>query len=413
MVRPQRIEHFFNKLFLILICILALGCRSGEALVLGDERFDQYGPFLEGQRVALLSNHTGLVGGDPDCHILDFLLSKGVDVRCIFSPEHGFRGTGDAGQRISDSVDPQTGLPILSLYSERGEIPSREAMDSFDVLVVDIQDVGLRFYTYYITMMHLMEACALDGKAVIVLDRPNPNGAVVDGPVLADELRSGVGAIPVPVLHGLTLGELALMINGEGWLKGGMRCDLEVVSCLGYTHSMRYPLPVPPSPNLRSELAVALYPSLCFFEGTAVSLGRGTEFPFEVYGHPSMVGGFSFTPQPGPGSKNPPLRGQECHGVDLRGSDIDAVRSRGVDLSYVIDAWTQISSAASEKPASSSPATASDPFFLRGGFFDKLAGQRYVREMILSGASASEIRARWQPEVEEFKTLREKYLLYR
>ena len=388
---------------LALLGLLTLSCTAQETqrVILGDERFDAYLPLLEGRRVAIFSNQTGLVGGG-EVHILDALLEKGVNVSAIFSPEHGFRDLADDGHQIADGVEPLTGVPILSLYGGAGGVqPTRESMDMFDVLVVDIQDVGLRFYTYYITLCHLMDACGDAGRQVVLLDRPNPNGHYVDGPLLDMRLKSGVGHLPIPAVHGLTLGELALMAQGQRWLSGGNDCALTVIPCLNYTHQTLYELPVRPSPNLPNMQAVYLYPSLCPFEGTVVSLGRGTDKPFQQYGHPDFKGHYtySFTPQSMKGATHPPLQGQECFGVDLSDLPREAIFSRGMDLSYVIDAYTLLKEQGREMG-----------FFRR--FFDLLMGQRWVREMIEAGASADEIRARWQPEVEAFRQLRKSYLLY-
>ncbi len=375
--------------------------RTGERVTLGDERFEEYVPGLKGKKVAVFSNHTGIVGNrlkdnKMGPHLVDVLIEKGIDVRVIFSPEHGFRGDADAGEGVASGKDEKTGVRIASLYGATRQ-PSQEDMDDFDVLLVDIQDVGLRYYTYHITMARLMESCARSDKKVIILDRPNPNGFYVDGPVLEMEYKSGVGAFPVPTVHGMTLGELALMINGEGWLKDGLKCDLEVVPCLGYTHQTKTEVIVPPSPNLKSMRAIYLYASTCYFEGTVVSLGRGTDSPFEIYGHPDIPEtGFSFTPRSVPGAKNPPLKDQLCHGRDLRDIPLETIWNEGVNLEYVIDAFRGLG----EK----------EGFFL--SFFDKLAGTGYVREMILSGASAAEIKARWKGDVEAFKAKRRLYLLY-
>ncbi len=360
----------------------------------GAARTDIYKPLLEGKRVALLSNHTGIVG---DRHTVDIMLENGINVVTLLSPEHGFRGNADAGQHVKSGTDSATGLPIQSLYSGKKRGIPDETMDSIDAIVVDLQDVGTRFYTYHITMIEAMEAAATHGKQIIVLDRPNPLGMTVDGPTLDMKLRSGVGRIPVPVLHGLTMGEIAVMANGEGWLKNGMKADLTVVPVDNYTHASRYRLPVPPSPNLRDMKAIYLYPSLCYFEGTTASVGRGTDFPFMVYGHPDMTErGFSFTPKSMPGAKNPPLLGKLCHGVDLRDANMDSVISNGVDLSYIIDAYTHISP--------------NDNFF--NSFFDKLIGNASIRKMIEEGRTAEEIKATWLDDVEKFKSLRAKYLLY-
>lgn len=384
----------------LLFCLLlggSLSCAS-QPLLLGDQQPERYLPLLEGRRVALFSNQTGLAGASADApHILDVLLEQGVDVALLFSPEHGFRGTADAGEHVDSQTDALTGVPILSLYGGGVKLKDPAVLDRFDVLVVDIQDVGLRFYTYYITMLRLMEACSAGGKPVVLLDRPNPNGMYVDGPILEEGFYSGVGGLPIPVVHGLTLGEMARMALGEGWLAGPL--SLEVVPCRGYTHATRYALPVAPSPNLKDMKAIYLYPSTCFFEGTVVSLGRGTEAPFEMYGHPDMQGcSFSFTPRSMPGAKYPPLQDRLCWGVDLRGRADEDIIAAGLDLSYVIDAYQRMG-----RP---------EDFFLSNGFFDLLAGNAWIREMIASGASAADIRARWQGDVEAFKARRAPYLLY-
>lgn len=362
--------------------------------MLGDERTDEYFPLLKGKRVAIFSNHTGLVG---DKHLLDVLVEAGFDVTAIFSPEHGFRGNADAGEHVSASTDPKTGVPILSLYDGRAQRPSAESMKKFDVLVADIQDVGLRFYTYYISLCRLMDACAEYDIPVVVLDRPNPNGHYVDGPILDMKFRSGVGWLPIPVVHGMTLGELARMANGEGWLPQGRRCRLTVVPCQGYTHATEYRLPVPPSPNLPDMRSVYLYASLCPFEGTPVSLGRGTAHPFQMYGHPAMKGcSFSFTPHSMPGAKNPPLKDQLCYGVDLSVLSEAEARATGFDLKYVVDAYRR---------------TGLGEDFFRP-FFDLLMGTDRVRQLILEGRTADEIRSTWAAEVEAFKERRRPYLLY-
>ena len=362
--------------------------------MLGDERTNEYFPLLKGKRVAIFSNHTGLVG---DKHLLDVLVEAGFDVTAIFSPEHGFRGNADAGEHVSASTDPKTGVPILSLYDGRAQRPSAESMKKFDVLVADIQDVGLRFYTYYISLCRLMDACAEYDIPVVVLDRPNPNGHYVDGPILDMKFRSGVGWLPIPVVHGMTLGELARMANGEGWLPQGRRCRLTVVPCQGYTHATEYRLPVPPSPNLPDMRSVYLYASLCPFEGTPVSLGRGTAHPFQMYGHPAMKGcSFSFTPHSMPGAKNPPLKDQLCYGVDLSVLSEAEARATGFDLKYVVDAYRR---------------TGLGEDFFRP-FFDLLMGTDRVRKLILEGRTADEIRSTWAAEVEAFKERRRPYLLY-
>ena len=434
-----------NLKFLIITIIAisltdVLAARTySKRVVLGDERFEEYQPLLQGKRVAVFSNQTGIVGDrvtgskladalaeyggcfprkrvdeislipftEPSVpggkieygqHIVDALIEKGVDVNAIFSPEHGFRGNADAGEHVSSSVDEKTGVEILSLYEKGSRIPSKEKTDKFDVLVIDIQDVGLRYYTYYITMHHLMEACARDGKQVVILDRPNPNGFYVDGPVLDMKFKSGVGWLPITTVHGMTLGELALMINGEKWLENGT-CDLTVIPCLNYTHNTRYSLILPPSPNIKDMRAVYLYSSTCYFEGTVVSLGRGTQFPFETYGHPAMTGySFSFVPLSIPGAKSPQFLDEECHGVDLRRKPLRDIWAEKINLEYVIDAYRNLNMG--------------DKFFGKNNFFELLAGVDWFRTMIENGSSAAGISARWASDVENFKSRRAPYLLY-
>lgn len=364
-------------------------------VTVGAARTDSYVPDLKGKRIALFSNHTGMVG---DRHTLDIMLDNGLNVVTLFSPEHGFRGTADAGEHVGNSIDEPTGIPIASLYGGKGKrMPSKEIMDGLDVIVVDIQDVGLRFYTYYCTMIDLMNAAKAYGKEVVVLDRPNPNGMYVDGPILDMKYASGVGRLPIPVVHGMTLGELASMANGEGWLADGGKVKLKVVPCEGYTHQTRYMLPIAPSPNLRSMLAIYLYPSMCYFEATPVSLGRGTDSPFEIYGHPDMKGrNFDFTPRSVPGAKNPPQLDRLCHGVDLRGLPESEAIAQGINLEYLIDAYRDLGMG--------------DKFFR--SFFELLIGRGDIRQMIEDGKSAAEIKKTWSADVEKFKEQRRPYLLY-
>jgi uncharacterized protein YbbC (DUF1343 family) len=357
----------------------------------GAARTDAYFPVLQGKRVAVLTNHTGMVGNE---HLIDMLVRSGFHVTAIFSPEHGFRGNAGAGEHVADSVDAATGIPVFSLY---GNSLSVRHTRLFDVAVVDLQDVGLRFYTYYITMMRMMETCALHRKTVIVLDRPNPNGHYVDGPILDMKHRSGVGAAPIPIVHGMTIGELAEMCNGEGWLAGGVRCELLVARCNNYTHHTAYRLPVAPSPNLPNMKAVYLYPSLCLFEGTVISLGRGTDFPFQVYGHPDMKDGtFSFTPHSVPAAKNPPHCDKLCRGMDLRHIPDEEIYTQGICLDYVIHAYRSLN--------------IGEAFFTP--FFEKLTGVDYIRRMICEGKTSAEIKAVWKDDVERFETQRKPYLLY-
>ena len=449
-----------------------------KAVVLGDEREDIYLPIMKGRRVAVFSNHSGIVGdrsegllypagriGDfvsgsivpaaaagsasvsssvaassssvaggsnfsveesslleasllapfgtpaPDAdsviyglHILDLLLSRGVNVTAIFSPEHGFRGDADAGQSVSSSVDAATGVPILSLYSKGDHIPSAEDMSKFDLLVVDIQDVGLRYYTYYITMHHLMEACAIYGKTMLILDRPNPNGFYVDGPVLDLRFKSGIGWLPIPTVHGMTMGELALLIQGEGWLDcQGKSLDLQVVPCLNYRHSTLYRLLRAPSPNLKDMKSIYLYSSTCCFEGTVFTAGRGTDWPFTIYGCPDASPDpswpvFRFIPRSMPGALKPRYQGQECLGRNLRDLPFEDILRQGIDLRFVEDALRSVGS--------------SPDFFQPNNAFEKRVGVDWIARMLLDGFSSADIEARWQSDIEAFKDLRRPYLIY-
>ena len=387
-----------KKLYLIVISLLfTLNCFSKDTSIeVGAQQYAEYFPLLQNKRIAIYSNHTGMV---KDKHILDILIGNDFNVTAIFSPEHGFRGSADAGEHISSSKDIKTGVPILSLYDGKDGKPSKKSMNQFDVLVIDIQDVGLRFYTYYITMVKLMDACTVNNKQVVLLDRPNPNGHYVDGPILDMKNKSGVGHLPIPIVHGMTLGELALMSIGEGWLTTNKKCDLTVIKCKNYTHNSLYQLPIAPSPNLPNMLSIYLYPSICLFEGTPVSLGRGTDFPFQAYGHPDMKNKyiFSFTPKSISGAKNPPLLNKQCYGVDLRTMSLDeAAQIKKVSLDYIIDAYYTLNMGES--------------FFKR--FFTLLIGVDYVKDMIIAGKSAMEIESMWKEDVENFKNQRKPYLLY-
>ena len=365
--------------------------RRAEVLV-GATDTAQYMPLMRSQRVAVLANHTAMFSDEE--HVVDMMHREGVNIIGIFAPEHGFRGSVEAGVVVRNSVDERTGIPILSLYTGNTKRPSDEVMRSFDILVVDMQDVGLRFYTYYITMMQMMDACADFGVHVVVLDRPNPNGHYVDGPILDMKYKSGVGWAPMPVVHGMTMGEIAMMAVGEGWTK---RVELSVVKCRNYDHNTHYVLPIAPSPNLPTQHSIYLYPSTCLFEGTVLSMGRGTEAPFEIYGHPDMRGyDFEFTPRPNAGSKTPPHDGVKCYGRDLRNVPDDEVWQNGLNIDYLVEAYNNLNMG--------------EKFFKP--VFEKLIGVSYVREMILSGATAAEIKARWSEDVERFKLQRRPYLLY-
>ncbi len=360
-----------------------------STLQVGAAQMEHYLDALENKRVGLVVNHTSLVNG---VHLVDTLLASGVKVQKIFAPEHGFRGTADAGEVIQNAKDTKTGLPIISLYGSNKK-PTAAQLKDIDILIFDIQDVGVRFYTYISTMHYVMEACADNRKRLLILDRPNPHGNYVDGCVLKPAYRSFVGMHPIPIVHGLTVGELARMINGEGWLLSGKACILQVVPVKNYHHSDAYTLPVKPSPNLPNQQAILLYPSLCLFEGTKMSVGRGTPFPFQVVGAPdARFGDFQFTPSATAGAKNPLYKGQTCYGIDLR----TPLAKRAFTLRYLIDFYRK------------SPNK--NTFF--NNFFDKLVGTDKLRKQIVAGMSEEEIRASWQEELTAYRTLREKYLLY-
>lgn len=362
---------------------------SGDIRV-GAERLDLLLPKIKEARVALVVNHTSLVG---NTHLADTLMASGIAVKKVFAPEHGFRGAAPDGAKISDDVDERTGLPIVSLYGTNRK-PTPEQLSDIDVVIFDIQDVGTRFYTYISTMHYVMEACAEQGKKMFVLDRPNPNGDYVDGPLRVPALKSFVGMHPIPIVHGLTVGELAGMINGEGWLENGMRCDVEVIQVENWTHTTPYSLPVKPSPNLPNDQAVRLYPSLCLFEGTVISVGRGTESPFLVIGNPSFKDmPYHFTPRPiATMSTHPPHEGKTCYGLDLRNVDVQP----RITLTYLLDFYQRYP----EK----------DKFFI--GSFDRLAGTPELKEQIRKGLTEEQIRATWKDGLDAYKKMREKYLLY-
>ena len=355
-------------------------------------QLEDYLPLLEGQRVGVVGNQTSIVG---TTHLVDTLLSLGVNVRKIYTPEHGFRGNADAGAKVNSSKDEKTGLPIVSLYGKNKK-PTPEMLQGIDIILFDLQDVGVRFYTYISTMIYVMEAAAENDIPVIVLDRPNPNGFYVDGPVLKAENKSFVGMHQVPVVYGMTIGEYAKMVNGEGWLKNGVTCDLTVIPIQDYHRNAIYELPVKPSPNLPNWESVYLYPTLCFFEGSIVSLGRGTETPFQVYGHPDMRGSYTFTPKSTSGASKPLLEGQRCRGENLVEYAHDyAHNANELHLEWIIEAYQQLSDKA---------------FFI--DYFRLLAGDKQLRRDIENGKSADEIRASWEDDLETFKAVREKYLLY-
>jgi uncharacterized protein YbbC (DUF1343 family) len=365
-----------------------------SAVICGADRIMELKDELKGKITGVVANPTSRSG---DVHLVDKLLAEGVQVKKVFAPEHGFRGEAEAGEEIRDGKDPKTGLQVISLYGNHKK-PTPEDLAGLNLIIFDIQDVGVRFYTYISTLHYVMEACAENHVPLMILDRPNPNGFYVDGPVLDSAFRSFVGMDPVPVVHGMTIGEYSSMVNGEGWLGQGRKCQLRVVPCKGWDHQTEYILPVKPSPNLPNQVSIYLYPSTCFFEGTVFSLGRGTEFPFQVYGHPDIKGDFSFTPVSIPGvSLKPVLEGKVCYGKDLRPTGVATVaRERGLILEWILDAWNGYGR--------------KEGFFIP--YFNTLAGTDLLKKQIISGKSADQIRESWKPGLEKFIKIRQKYLLY-
>lgn len=391
-----------NKIFVwMLLLFSVVSCRAQELRLIPKEQYvsgamdmDNYLHFLEDQRVGVVANQTSLIGST---HLVDSLVSLGVNVTRIFTPEHGFRGAADAGAKVDSGRDSKTGIEIASLYGKTKK-PTPEMLRDVDVMLFDLQDVGVRFYTYISTLTYVMEACAEQGIRVVVLDRPNPNGFYIDGPVLQSENQSFVGLHPVPVVYGMTIGEYGQMVNGEGWLKDGVHCELTVVGVPGYDRRAIYELPVRPSPNLPNWEAVYLYPSLCFFEGTIVSVGRGTEKPFQIFGHPELRGEYTFTPESKGGASKPMFEGERCRGFDLTDYAHDyATNPCRLQLDWLIDAYRQLS----EK---------NYLFFTK--YFNLLAGDSILKQQIENGKSAEEIRASWDDDLEAFKAIRQNYLIY-
>lgn len=363
----------------------------------GAEMLMQDLSILDNKNVALVVNPTSMIKNQ---HLLDALIDKGVAVKKIFAPEHGFRGTADAGEKIIDGIDSKSGLPVISLYGNHKK-PTKEDLEGLDLIIFDIQDVGVRFYTYISTLHYVMEACAENNVELLVLDRPNPNGNRIDGNVLYMDYSSFVGMHPVPVLHGMTIGEYALMINGEGWIENGIKCQLTVLKCHGYTHDMPYSLPVKPSPNLPNDRAIFLYPSTCFFEGTIISEGRGTPFPFQVFGAPEIdknIVPYAFTPKSMEGAKYPKFENKTCYGYNISEPIDNFEEQKGINLTYLISMYNLYPD--------------KENFFLKNGFFDKLAGGTALRKAIINGLTEEEIKATWQEDIEEFKEMRKQYLLY-
>ena len=396
----KQLRHLICSYGLFLLFLTCSSSCKPLPVITGADQTEEYLPLLTNKKVGILTNHTATIG---KTHLVDSLLKHKVNITTIFAPEHGFRGAISAGGHVSDEIDPQTGIPIVSLYG-RTFMPSDSIMQTLDVMIYDIQDVGLRFYTYMSSLYYLMEACARNNVPLLLLDRPNPNGHYIDGPIIDTlNLRSFVGIIPVPVVHGLTLGELAGMINGKHWLKDNLKCELSVIKCKNYTHHTLYSLPIAPSPNLPNDRSIYLYPALCPFEGTVVSLGRGTDSPFQIYGHPDMDQyNFSFTPVPTAAAPRSPQLNNLCYGVDLRTTPSNKeIFDDGFTLKYVIDAYNIINNK-----------TEIGEEFFRGNGFDRLVGVSYIRQMILEGKSDQEIKATWKLDVEQFIKEREPYLLY-
>lgn len=385
-----------KKFFVLFWLFVTFNAGAQQSVVVGAERLDVLLPLLAGKQAGMVVNHTSLSG---ESHLCDTLNSLGVCVARIFAPEHGFRGKADAGEEIRDGADLRTGAPVISLYGKRKK-PVPEDFEGLDVVIFDIQDVGARFYTYISTLFYVMETCAENGKPLIVLDRPNPNGHYVDGPVLDSRFSSFVGIAPLPIVHGCTIGELARLFKGENWINKGYLLDLKVITCLNYRHDTPRELPVRPSPNLVSTRSVLLYPSLCLFEGTVFSVGRGTDWPFEVIGHPQSVADtFSFIPVANEGNKSPLYEGMVCRGRDFRHIPIDSLRQgRQIHIDWLLDAWNRFPD--------------KNGFFREDKFLDKLSGSNQLRLMIQDGCSEAEIRQSWQWDLDIFRQIRQKYLLY-
>lgn len=404
----------YIKIALGLLCVMAVGLyayseiagneitenesseqkieQTKAPLQVGAERMDAYLPLLQGKNVGIVGNQTSVV---KRTHLVDTLLKRGISVKKIFTPEHGFRGTADAGASVNNGVDDVTGLPLISLYGKHKK-PTSEDFQGIDVVVFDIQDVGARFYTYISTMHYVMEACAENNVPCIVLDRPNPNGFYVDGPVLKPANQSFVGMHPVPIVHGMTIGEYAQMINGEKWLANDVKCDLKVIPCEGYDHTIKYKIPIPPSPNLPNMQAIYLYPTLCMFEGTVMSVGRGTDFPFQVVGHPQYKdSSFYFVPESRTGASSPLYEFKKCYGKDFRTYDVSSIRL--LDISIWKEIYKQYGG--------------NELFFNR--FFIKLAGTPDLQRSLELNVSEEKIRESWREDLEAFRQVRQKYLLYK
>lgn len=416
-VTQNKISINCFALFTLLFSFLTFSCQTAqkdkksssqeiEGIVVGANQTEKYLGLLKQKNIAFVGNNTSVIFKNdsihPHKHLVDSLLSLNIRIKTIFTPEHGLRGTADAGEVITNGVDQETGIPIVSLYGDNNNDssnkfkPSSEQLQGIELVLFDIQDVGVRFYTYLSTMHYIMEACAENGIPVVVLDRPNPNGHYVDGPLVKNEFKSFVGLHPVPIVYGMTIGEYAKMINGEKWLQNGVHCDLTVIPLKNYTHDSTYSLPIRPSPNLPNDKSINLYASLCLFEGTNVSCGRGTEMQFQIFGSPNLPSQnypFSFTPQPNFGSKNPKHINEECHGLDLSKTET----LKNLNFNWLIDAYH---------------ATVKKDEFFREKSFNLLAGTDELKKQIEQGLDFNTIKASWEKDLSAFKTTREKYLIY-
>lgn len=405
----MKFSLFINTFLVLVLCVRCSGqveqkedatkvyvkpILKQPPMLMGAEQTANYLPELTNKKVGIVANHTSMV---KNTHLVDSLMSLKVNIAKVFSPEHGFRGKADAGEKVNSNLDSKTGLPIVSLYGKNKK-PSVDQVSDLDVLIFDIQDVGARFYTYISTMHYVMEACAENNKKLIVLDRPNPNGHYVDGPILKEAFTSFVGMHPVPIVHGMTVGEYAKMINGEGWLKGGIKCDLTIIKVKNYNHTRRYQLPIKPSPNLPNMASVYLYPSLCLFEGTPISIGRGTPKPFQIVGHPLIKSEkYSFTPKSMEGAKSPKLQNEKCYGYDLTFFGKEYLKKQGkLNLFWLIDIYINYPN--------------KDDFFKKS--FNRLAGTDQLQNQIKEGVSEQDIYKSWQTDLKQFKQTRKKYLLY-
>lgn len=401
---------FKNTVFIILLTILSCGnsvknqeivskinsditLSDSEELIVGADQFENYNHFLKGKNIAVVANQTSVVGKNQ-IHLIDFLISNNIAVKKVFAPEHGFRGTADAGEHIKDGIDSKTGIPLISLYGKNKK-PTKEQLAGTDLIVFDIQDVGARFYTYISTLHYIMEACAEQNIPLLILDRPNPNIHYIDGPILEASHQSFVGMHSVPIVHGMTIAEYAQMVNGEQWLSNNLKATLHIVPVKNYTRKTHYSLPIKPSPNLPNDQSINLYPSLCFFEGTPISEGRGTEMQFQIFGAPTLPKSkypFTFTPKPNEGSKNPKFNGEMCYGKDLRKHP----KLNKINLEWILETYRDYDNKGA--------------FFT--SFFNTLAGTSKLKEQIEQGWSAEKIRSSWKSDLEKYDAMRKQYFLY-